>query len=231
MPQLYRRCPCLATTHVYSLLYMRAAPADLAAPARIRLAAVDLFGRHGFDLGLRAIAEEAGVSLGLIRHHFGSKDGLRQACDDYVLGELRRMQDEQSLVEDPARSLLEQLAGVDDHQPLVLYLVRALGTGGELAHALWERMVADTEEYLAKGVDTGLVRPSRDPAGRARLLAMTELGGLMLMRSLARDEDFGTTWRRYVDQVTLPALELYTQGLLTTGSMLDEYLAYRKEQS
>ena len=58
--------------------------ADMTAVARIRDAAIELFGSRGFDVGVRAIAEAAGVSPGLVIHHFGSKDGLRKACDDYI---------------------------------------------------------------------------------------------------------------------------------------------------
>ena len=57
---------------------------DLTATARIRDAAIEQFGQHGFGVGLRAIAKAAGVSAALVIHHFGSKDGLRKACDDYV---------------------------------------------------------------------------------------------------------------------------------------------------
>ena len=50
---------------------------DLTAQARIRNAAVELFARDGFEkTNLRAIAAAAGVSAGLVIHHFGSKDEL-----------------------------------------------------------------------------------------------------------------------------------------------------------
>ncbi|MGH3558484.1 MAG: TetR family transcriptional regulator, partial [Mycobacterium sp.] len=44
--------------------------ADLTAAARIRDAAIEQFGRHGFGTGLRAVAEAAGVSAALVIHHF-----------------------------------------------------------------------------------------------------------------------------------------------------------------
>src|SRR5215218_9209360 len=59
---------------------------DLTARARIRLAALRLFASQGFEAtSTRAIAAEAGVSHALVRHHFGSKEGLRQAIDEDVL--------------------------------------------------------------------------------------------------------------------------------------------------
>ena len=63
---------------------MRSASDDRTAVARIRDAAIEQWGEHGFNVGLRSIAESAGVSAALVIHHFGSKDGLRKACDDYI---------------------------------------------------------------------------------------------------------------------------------------------------
>ncbi len=60
-------------------------PDDLTTRARIRDAAVVRFGREGFGASLRTVAADAGVSPGLVIHHFRSKEGLRLACDEYVL--------------------------------------------------------------------------------------------------------------------------------------------------
>jgi AcrR family transcriptional regulator len=60
----------------------RATDDDLTAKARIRNTALDLFSRYGEDrVSLRAIAAEAGVTLGLVQHHFKTKAGLRDAVD------------------------------------------------------------------------------------------------------------------------------------------------------
>lgn len=59
-----------------------------AAAGRIRLllVAMKLFAERGFDsVTVRDISTEAGVSVGLINHHFVSKDGLRAAVDDYFV--------------------------------------------------------------------------------------------------------------------------------------------------
>lgn len=58
---------------------------DLTAAARIRDAAIKLWGEQGLNTSVRAIAEAAGVSPALVIHHYGSKDGLRQAVDEYLL--------------------------------------------------------------------------------------------------------------------------------------------------
>ncbi|MEZ5096013.1 MAG: helix-turn-helix domain-containing protein [Nocardioides sp.] len=58
---------------------------DLTARASIRNAALRLFAERGPEgVTVREIATEAGVSPGLVVHHFGSKDGLRAAVDEYA---------------------------------------------------------------------------------------------------------------------------------------------------
>ena len=81
---------------------MRSAPDDRTAIARIRDAAIDQWGRNGFNVGLRSIAEAAGVSAALVIHHFGSKEGLRKACDDYIAEEVREAKSASLRTTDPA---------------------------------------------------------------------------------------------------------------------------------
>jgi AcrR family transcriptional regulator len=64
---------------------------DMTARARIREAAIRLFTERGVDrTPILEIARAARVSGGLVRHHFGSKDELREACDTYATNELLR---------------------------------------------------------------------------------------------------------------------------------------------
>ena len=195
---------------------------DLAASHRIMLAAVTCFGNGGFRVGLRTIADAAGVSLGLIRHHFGSKDELRAACDDWVLARFRAAQEAQRTAADHGADLLQQLGRLDEYRPLVDYLVRALREGGEFARSLTSRMIADTLAELEAGVAAGTILPSVDPAARAQHLVLTGLGEL----ALSYDFDLPPAERTGVlIESGVPRLELYTQGLLADRSMLDTYLS------
>ena len=73
----------------FSILNMRSND-DRTSAARIRDAAITEFAANGVDgTSIRAIAATAGVSAGLVIHHFGSKDELRAACDEYVAGIIR----------------------------------------------------------------------------------------------------------------------------------------------
>ena len=203
---------------------------DLTARARIRDAAVRRFGADGFGASVRAIAADAGVSPGLVIHHFGSKDGLRAVCDEHVLRVIRDAETDAFTSSSPP-DLLGQLASLDEYAPLVGYLVQALLAGGDLAATLLARMTADAEEYLADAVAAGRMRPSRDPAARAAFLVDVGIGAVLsfVRRHPPVDGDYRATLRAYAEANSLPALELYTEGLLTDASVLDAYLASRAE--
>lgn len=202
---------------------------DLTAAARIRDAAIEQFGQHGFDVGLRTIAEAAEVSAALVIHHFGSKDGLRKACDDYVAEEIRSEKSTAMQSNDPA-TWLGQLAQVESYAPLMAYLVRSMQSGGELAKTLWQKMIDNTEDYLEEGVRAGTVKPSRDPQARAKYLAITGGGGFLLYLQMhATPTDLRAVLRDYTRNMVLPALEVYTEGLLTDRSMYEAFLAEEKQ--
>src|ERR1700756_3507381 len=150
--------------------------ADLTAAARIRDAAIEQFGQHGFGVGLRAIAEAAGVSAALVIHHFGSKEGLRKACEDYVAGEIYSSKSEALQSNDPA-TWFAQMAEIEGYAPLTAYLVRSMQTGGELAKMLWSQMIENAEAYMDEGVRAGTIKASRDPKARAKYLGITGGGG------------------------------------------------------
>ncbi len=199
--------------------------ADLTAAARIRDAAIEQFGENGFDTGLRAIAEAAGVSAALVIHHFGSKENLRKACDDYIAEEVRSGKSEAMRSTDPA-TWFAQMAEIESYAPLMAYLVRSMQAGGELAKALWQKMIDDAEAYLDDGVRTGLLKPSRDPRARAKYLSMTGGGAFLLYLQLHENPtDLRAVLRDYARDMTLPALEIYTEGLMADSTMYDAFLA------
>jgi len=199
--------------------------ADLTAAARIRDAAIEQFGENGFDTGLRAIAEAAGVSAALVIHHFGSKENLRKACDDYIAEEVRSGKSEAMRSTDPA-TWFAQMAEIESYAPLMAYLVRSMQAGGELAKALWQKMIDDAEAYLDDGVRTGLLKPSRDPRARAKYLSMTGGGAFLLYLQLHENPtDLRAVLLDYARDMTLPALEIYTEGLMADRTMYDAFLA------
>jgi AcrR family transcriptional regulator len=123
---------------------------DLTARARIRDAAIRLFAERGIDgTTVRDIAREAGVSSGLLRHHFGSKEALREACDTYALDRLVKIKEELVFNDKFASPTL--LPSV--HPTVVLlyrYITRALLDGSPAAAAMFDDMVTLTEQWVQK---------------------------------------------------------------------------------
>lgn len=207
---------------------MRSVSEDLTPRARIRDAAILRFATDGLDASLRTIASDAGVSPGLILHHFGSRAGLRESCDAHVLELVRHNKSSVLAGTGAPGAMLAQLAQVEGYAPIVGYTLRCLQAGGSLTRQFVDGIVADAADYLAEGVAAGTVSVSRVPEDRARVLAEMSLGSLLLQLP-TKDEPFDVDdlphWlRRYTERILLPFLELFTEPLLTDSSLLDAYL-------
>jgi AcrR family transcriptional regulator len=123
---------------------------DLTARARIRDTAIRLFAERGSDgTTIRDITLAAGVSPGLLRHHFGSKEELREVCDAYVLDRLVKIKEE--LVVEGRMASPGFLPSV---HPTILqfykYVTRALLDGSPRAAAMFDDMVTLTEQWIGK---------------------------------------------------------------------------------
>ncbi|MFI5084544.1 MAG: TetR family transcriptional regulator [Actinomycetales bacterium] len=206
---------------------MSTASEDLTGRARLRDAAIECFAARGFDESLRSIAARAGVSAGLVRHHFGSKDVLRAECDATVLERYRTLKVD-SLNADPA-TLFAQLPYSTEGGILLVYILRSVREGGAAGRQFLENMVAEALEFSADAVARGIVVPSRDEEARVRLLVHQSIGGLIVQLAMRPEmalDDFPGVMRQVYAGVMLPTLELYTEGLFVDRSYLDEYLAY-----
>lgn len=199
---------------------MRSVDADLTARARIRDAAIAHFAEDGFQrANLRAIAATAGVSSGLVVHHFGSKEKLRAACDEYVLEVLvRRARD----VESERRQDLfrEYLADPEGYRSQLWYMARAVQDDTPAAGRFVDTLVEESEAVLRAGIEDGSMHPSSDPRALAVLTVLTSIATLTMAppfaRALGRPE-FGPDVLR---RLALPALELYTHGLYADDTAL-----------
>lgn len=161
----------------FNTLNMRSV-SDLTARARIRDAALARFGADGVSgTSVRAVATDAGVSAALVLHHFGSKDGLRQACDDYVLEAINAGDGAD------ASALADLLQAAT---PVRRYLARALLDGTAAATALFTEIVDRTEEWLATGEAEGWVRPTADARARAVTYVSWLLAPLVLGDQVGR---------------------------------------------
>jgi TetR/AcrR family transcriptional regulator, regulator of cefoperazone and chloramphenicol sensitivity len=155
---------------------------DLTARARIRDAAMRLFAERGIDgTTIRDIAKEAGVSAGLIRHHFGSKEALRDACDEYALARVMEVKEQafaDGQVADPGF-----MAGM---HPALLgmyrYLARALLDGSPAAAGMFDEMVGLAEDWIGRFGPHG----AKDPRAYAAVLIAMQVGMLGMHEHLSR---------------------------------------------
>ncbi|GLB62589.1 putative transcriptional regulator, TetR family protein [Dietzia sp. NCCP-2495] len=133
---------------------------DLSARTRIQLAALELYAEHGEDrVSMRRVAAEVGVTIGLIQHHFGTKEGLRRAVDAIVVDRI-----EEALAgADHSGSSAEVVAARDavvrtmlEQNPVIVkYLNRALlepdGRGESLLSAIVELTTRVVEGLRREG--------------------------------------------------------------------------------
>lgn len=204
---------------------------DRTGRARIRDAAIAQFGQRGVaGTSLKVIAAEAGVSQPLIIHHFGSKAGLRAACDEHVAATVRATKFE-ALGEGPGMDPIAALRSAEQSRPLMRYLARTLTDGSPQVAALLDEMVEDAIEYMEEGERTGVVLPSEHPRERAVVLTLWSLGLLTLSEHVERL--LGVDILGSPDQFgayLLPALEIFTKGVLAEGLYEQMRDALEKEQ-
>ncbi len=197
---------------------MRSA-SDLTARARIRDAALARFGSDGIaGASVRAIAADAGVSGALVLHHFGSKEGLRQACDEYVLSAIRAGENAD------VSALGEMLRSAT---PVRRYLARALLDGSESANALFAEIVERTEQWLADGESEGWVRPTSDVRARAVTYVSWLLAPLVLGDQVGRLLGGDPAETATAVRGARAGLEMLTNGLFVDDRWLTAFEAVR----
>jgi TetR/AcrR family transcriptional regulator, regulator of cefoperazone and chloramphenicol sensitivity len=122
---------------------------DPTAKSRVREAALVLFAEDGFAAtSLRAIAASAGVSPGLIVHHFGSKAGLRRAVDVEVARQFDAALPE--TVDDSTEGWQATPLGrmLRTQPTLVRYLGRSLAEDAPVGRELFHRMFPNARSAI-----------------------------------------------------------------------------------
>ena len=214
---------------LYSILAVRSKSStpesDLTAVARIRNAALLRFARDGFGVGLRTIEADAGVTAGLITHHFGSKDGLRRACDTEVLRLTQEVKRSSMYFGGPT-DLMTQMSQVEEYIPATAYAMRSLMEGGELATTLMDLFVGDTVSYMSDAVKAGTVTPSHNEEARARYLLYAGFGALLLFLRYEASEpgDIEAAVREFIDRYGPVTAELYSRPLFTDPGLYADYV-------
>jgi TetR/AcrR family transcriptional regulator, regulator of cefoperazone and chloramphenicol sensitivity len=195
---------------------MRTADDDLKAAAVIRNAAMRLFADRGTAVTVREIAAAAGVSPGLVMHHYRSKDGLLDAVDrravaffEEMIGEFARIGEEGG-----SASLAELFAERLDSEPaMTAYVRRLLADGGEAADALFARLFEATVAGMRSLVAAGIARPAQDERIRTAFLLANDLAVVLLRRQIARATGTDPLTREGLAAWTAAVMDVYTGGV------------------
>jgi AcrR family transcriptional regulator len=182
---------------------------DLTARARIREAAIEQFGELGFDRAtIRGIAAAAGVSSGLVRHHFGSKQALREACDEQLTKIIRRLNDQAHAF--PSAGIANPAAEL---RPYQAYLVRTLTDGG--TSVIFDDMVELSTQWLEES-DRSAPQPPHTPArARAAILTAMSLSVAVLRSHVSRGMGADLSTPEGEDLLLRSLVDLYSRPLLT----------------
>lgn len=158
---------------------------DLTARAKIRDAAIELFAEAGYrGTSIRDVARAAGVSGGLVQHHFGSKEGLRSACDEHVKDTLHAIAERKMESEEFDGDLVSSL--YESSTTVMRYVARGLTEEWPGMASIFDQAAADSEQWLSA------TWPDRFPTGsqaartHAGVLACMSLGTLALHSHLSR---------------------------------------------
>lgn len=137
------------------------------------------------------IAEQAGVTAGLVTHHFGSKDRLIAEVDGLALGRCEAILGDAMARFDPADSTRDRpIGGVQDaitdalsaNPALRSYIGRRLVSDSDAGRRFFEQFVVLVEAGLRQLREAGVVRDSIDPVGAMVLVVHLILGPIVLAR-------------------------------------------------
>ncbi|MEV6774110.1 helix-turn-helix domain-containing protein [Nocardia sp. NPDC051030] len=190
------------------MLNPRATNDDLTAKARIRNAAMDLFAQFGDSrVSLRAVAAEAGVTLGLVQHHFKTKAGLRDAVDKLIVDYFA-----QAVASIPPTGTATEVAAardeavrrmLHDNPPVVNYVRRTVLEPSETRMHLLEALIDLTRSEVTALREAGLASTTRRESTQIVAVLLRQFGELLLAPML------DAVWERVApDEPNRPSLAI-----------------------
>ncbi len=157
---------------------------------RIVEAALDVFAKHGASGStLQMVAQTAGVSVGLVQHHFGSKDSLIEAVDTYALTVIGAGMS-QPLPDDPTEAVLELGRRViyllSEHLSAVDYLARMLVEDAPAGRAFFDATAAIVMGHWRQLDAIGATADNLDLVWAALNPIILTMGTVIMRRHLDR---------------------------------------------
>jgi AcrR family transcriptional regulator len=138
---------------------------NLTAYARIRNAALELFAARGAaGTTIREVARVAGVSPGLVQHHFGTKAGLQKAVDEFVVADaLSTITGLPEPLEERSAEFASRMGAVTRDRPAaVLYLARAASEGTDLGRSAFKEILDHGVREFRAMEEAGQLGPELD---------------------------------------------------------------------
>jgi len=160
-----------------------------AAAERIRNAALEGFANNGARAtSIRDVARAAGVSPGLVQHHFANKGTLQEAVDEHVLETL--WQTFGDIPEGGAeffKEMGDQITGfVDEYPTMMRYVARAIIEGEEASLRIFDVFVALAESHIERLKKAGILREDVDPLWTPLHLVMFNISCVLFEGALDR---------------------------------------------
>lgn len=165
--------------------------------AAIQAAALALFAERGFsEASIRAIAERAGVSKGLVHHYFPTKDaliiGVVSARQQAIAAQLAQAPPDLSPVQRIAWAAQRMIEDVARDPAQFRVLLRAICDPE--VHARVQQLVAPSQGWSAAFQQTGV----EDAEERARFFRAALLGVLTTLATSADSPDTAALTRQLV---------------------------------
>jgi AcrR family transcriptional regulator len=184
---------------------------------RIRHAALRSFATYGTSsTSLRTVAEAAGVSVGLVQHHFTNKAGLVKAVDDHVMAVVVTTISE-PIPPPPADSIAEMGGRVTrimaEHPEIADYVGRALIDGSPLGAAIFDTLTAFGIARWNQRSERGETRPDVDVTWGALNSLVLALGTLILRSHIERQLPEPLTDPNQLERWQLSVNTLLREGL------------------
>jgi len=190
---------------------MRVADSDLTAVARIRNAALEGFARDGVAATtIRDVARAAGVSPGLVQHHFKTKAELERAVNEHVLQ--IAVEASEGLEESTAEATTEELFVamgrritelVRDQRSALLYVIRSAANGEKAGLEIFDAFLALVNRHVERLAEEGTLRGDVDRLWLGLQVVILDLGAVLLEPAIdrhlprpLRDPDQLERWRK-----------------------------------
>jgi AcrR family transcriptional regulator len=195
---------------------------DLSTRTKIREAALGLFGTEGFAVSVRVIADAAGCSPGLVIHHFGNKEGLREAVDQSVMDTLLQKFEGISTelpADELSRSMGDVFSDVIGASPVVRqYMRRSLLEATPASQVIFDELLALINASLGQLQRAGGLRESSDSHWRPYQLLSVMLGTLLLEPAIQSHFDKSLYEADLRRERTAANYDLLSHGMFRTSA-------------